>query len=100
VGNQQKNVASGYKQGKFAEPPRHFPQSKQIVKRAFWGLDMEKIEKKRPTHEELEAAAEAAAMPLHEILCECYHPHAMAIVTQSSVKIVAGDIGMPLDVPD
>jgi len=54
------------------------------------------MENKRPTHEELKAAA----LPLHKILCEYYHPHATVLVTQANVEIVVGDIGAPLEVPD
>jgi hypothetical protein len=52
--------------------------------------------KKKPTHNELKEAA----TPLHKILCEYYHPHATIILTQSSVEIFEGDIGVPLPVPD
>jgi len=51
---------------------------------------------KRPTFEELKEAA----IPLHELLCKYYHPHATIILTQASIEIVESDISMPIPIPD
>jgi len=41
-----------------------------------------------------------AAQPLHELLCKYGDPHTSIVITQSSVKVVQDEIGMPLPVPD
>jgi len=54
------------------------------------------MEGNKPTHDQLKEAAR----PLHKLLCEYYHPHAMVILTQISVEIVEGDMTIELESPD
>lgn len=54
------------------------------------------VEKNRPTHEELKAAA----MPILELLYKYYHPHAYAIINECNVEIVVGDMSAPLPLRD